>query len=74
MSAMRIVGLVLIIVGIVALAWGGIFWTRDKTVLDAGPLEVQTRQNEGVALPPIVGVGSLVIGIALLVVGGRQRT
>jgi uncharacterized membrane protein YidH (DUF202 family) len=74
MNVTRIVGLVLIVVGIVALLWGGVFWTRDKTVIDAGPLEVKTQQHEGVSLPPIVGVGSLVVGIALLVIGGRQRT
>jgi hypothetical protein len=73
MSVTRIIGLVLVVVGIVALAWGGVFWTRQKTVLDAGPLEVKTQQHEGVALPPIVGVGCLVAGIALVVVGGRQR-
>ena len=73
MSVTRIIGLVLVIVGIVALLWGGVFWTRNKTVVDAGPLQVKTQQHEGVALPPIVGVGSLIAGIALLVVGGRQR-
>jgi hypothetical protein len=73
MSVTRIIGLVLVVIGIVVLAWGGVFWTRQKTVLDAGPLEVKTQQHEGVALPPIVGVGCLVAGIALVVVGGRQR-
>jgi hypothetical protein len=72
MSGTRVVGLVLIIVGIVALLWGGVFWTRDKTVLDAGPLTVKTQQHEGISLPPIIGVGALVVGIALLVVGRRQ--
>ena len=74
MAAGRIAGLVLIVVGIVVLLWGGIFWTRNKTVIDAGPIDIKTQQHEGVALPPIIGVGSLVAGIALLVVGGRQRT
>ena len=73
MAVTRIIGLVLVVVGIVALAWGGVFWTRDKTIVDAGPLEVHSQQHEGVALPPIVGVGCLVAGIALVVLGGRQR-
>ncbi len=73
MTVTRVIGLVLIVVGIVALLWGGVFWTRNKTVLDAGPLEVKTQQHEGVALPPIVGVGCLVAGIAMLVVRGRQH-
>ena len=73
MSVTRIIGLVLVIVGIVALLWGGVFWTRNKTVIDAGPLQVKTQQHEGVALPPIVGVGCVIAGLALLVLGGRQR-
>lgn len=73
MPVTRIIGFVLVIVGIAVLLWGGIFWTRNKTVLDAGPIEVKTQQHEGLAVPPIVGVGCLVAGIALLVVRGRRR-
>ena len=73
MSGLRVLGLVLVVVGIVALVWGGVFWTRDETVIDAGPIEVNTEQREGIALPPILGVGALVAGIALLVVPSRRR-
>ena len=45
MTVTRIVGLALIIVGVAVLLWGGLFWTRDKTVIDAGPLEVKTQQH-----------------------------
>ena len=40
MTGRRIVGLVLVIVGLVALLWGGVSWTREETVADIGPLEV----------------------------------
>jgi uncharacterized membrane protein YidH (DUF202 family) len=73
MSVRQIAGLVLVIAGIVALAWGGVFWTREKTVIDAGPLDVRTQQREGFAVPTVVAIGSLVAGIALLVVPGRRR-
>ncbi len=73
MSGRRIVGLVLIVIGIVALLWGGVFWTDRDTVVDAGPLEVQTEETEGFALPPVIGVISLVGGIILLVVPDRRR-
>ena len=73
MGARQIVGLVLVVAGIVALVAGGVFWTRDKTVLDAGPLEVKTQQHEGFSVPPAVGVGALVVGIALLVIPARRR-
>jgi len=73
MAARQVVGLVLVIVGIAALVSGGFFWTRNKTVIDAGPLEVKTRQHEALVVPPAVAIGTLVAGIALLVVPRRKR-
>jgi hypothetical protein len=73
MSATRMAGLVLVVIGIVALVFGGVFWTDRDTVIDAGPLEVQTEETEGVALPPIVGGLALVGGIILLVIPSRRR-
>lgn len=73
MSAKRAVGLVLVIVGIVALVWGGVFWTDRDTVVDVGPLEIQTENREGFALPPVLGVIALVGGIVLLAIPDRRR-
>ena len=73
MSARRLIGVALVIVGLVALIWGGVFWTERDTVLDAGPLEVATEQREGVTLPPILGIISLIGGIVLLAVPERRR-
>lgn len=72
MTAMRIAGLALVVVGIVALVWGGVFWTDRDTLIDAGPLTVTTAQREGVALPPIVGAIALVGGIVMLVMSARK--
>jgi hypothetical protein len=72
MTAMRIGGAVLVVIGIVALVWGGVFWTDRDTVIDAGPLEVTTEQREGVPVPPIVGGIALVAGIVLLVLPSRR--
>ena len=74
MSLTRIVGLILVIIGIVTLVWGGVFWTDRDTVLDAGPLEITTENREGIALPPVLGAISLVGGILLLVIPSRRRT
>ena len=74
MNGRRIVGLVLAIAGVAILAWGGIFWTDRDTVIDAGPLEVQTAEREGVAVPPILGGLVLVAGIVLMVMPSRVRT
>ena len=73
MSARKIVGLVLVVVGIVALVWGGVFWTNQKTVLDAGPLHVTTADRDGVRVPPVVGALALIGGIVLLVLPDRRR-
>ena len=70
-SVRQIVGLVLVVIGIVALVWGGVFWTDRDTVVDAGPLEIATENREGVALPPVVGVLSLVAGAVLLLIPKR---
>ena len=73
MSIRRIVGLVLIVIGIVTLAWGGVFWTDRDTVVDAGPIEIASEEREGFALPPVVGIIALVGGIVMMVVPDRRR-
>ena len=72
MNMRRAVGIVLIIIGIVALVWGGVFWTDRETVVDAGPIELSTEDREGFALPPVLGVIALVGGIVLVAIPGRR--
>jgi uncharacterized membrane protein YidH (DUF202 family) len=69
---MKVLGIVLIVVGLVALAVGGISWTKREKVLDIGPLQAETRKTETLPLPPLFGVLAVVGGIALVVVGGRK--
>jgi len=73
MGIQRIVGAILVAIGMVALLWGGVFWTDRDTVIDAGPIEVTTEEREGIALPPAIGILLLVGGIVLLVVPERRR-
>jgi uncharacterized membrane protein len=73
MNASTIVGIVLVIIGVVALAYGGITYTRDETVLDVGPIEAQAETQERIPLPPMLGGLALVGGIVLIVVGARKR-
>ena len=68
---MRIVGIILIVLGIAGVAWGGFSWTRQKTVLDAGPLTVKTDKRESLPIPPIVGAVCLIGGVVLVVSGRR---
>lgn len=69
---MKLLGVLLIVVGLVGLAYGGISWTRKDTVIDAGPVEVTADRNERVPIPPVLGGISLVAGIGLLVMGSRS--
>jgi hypothetical protein len=73
MTAKRIAGLVLIVLGVVVFLWGGVFWTDRDTVLDAGPLQVQTENREGVAIPPVLGGIAVIAGIVLMVLPERRR-
>jgi len=68
---MRILGIALIVLGLVALLYGGISWTERKKVVDAGPIEVTREDHERLPIPPIVGGLLLTAGVVLLVV--RQR-
>jgi hypothetical protein len=69
----RIVGLVLVIIGLISLLWGGISWTREKTIVDIGPIEARSQERETIPLPPIVGGIALVAGAILLVARERSR-
>jgi hypothetical protein len=73
MTAARTVGVVLVAIGLVALIWGGISWTREETIVDLGPIEAKAETRERIPLPPLVGGVALVAGIVLLVLPSRRR-
>ena len=73
MTPRRIVGLVLVIIGLVSLLWGGISWTRERTVVDVGPFKATAEEHKTIPLPPVVGGIALVAGAILLVVRERTR-
>lgn len=73
MKTTSIVGIVLIVIGIVALAYGGFSYTKREKVLDIGPIEATTETRETVPLPPVLGGLALVGGIVLLIVGAKSR-
>jgi len=69
---MKILGIVLIVLGVLGLAYGGFSYTKEKKVVDLGPLQATTRTHETVPVPPLVSGAVLVGGIALLVVSSRK--
>jgi uncharacterized membrane protein HdeD (DUF308 family) len=72
MKPATIVGIILIVIGIVALAYQGITYTTSEKVVDLGPLKVEAKRERTIPLPPVVGVVALVGGIVLVAVSGRK--
>ena len=72
MNFTKIIGVLLLIAGAASLATGGFSYTKDKTVVKLGPLELSAKQKEDVNLPVWLGVGAIAIGGLLLVLGGRK--
>ena len=63
---MKILGGILVVIGLIGVLYGGVSWTRKDTVLDAGPVEITADKTERIPLSPIVGGVLLVAGVALL--------
>ena len=72
MAPARIAGLLLIVLGLIGVLWGGISWTREKTIVDVGPIKATTQERETIPLPPVVGGIALVAGIVLLVLPRKK--
>jgi len=71
MKTRQVIGMLLIVVGVVSLLLGQISWTREKTVLDIGPLEAKTQERKTIPIPPIAGGLLLAAGVVLLLVRAR---
>ena len=70
---MRIAGIILVVLGIVGLVAGGISYTRQRDVINIGPISASVQQRETFPIPPVAGVIALIAGVGLLVGGGRRR-
>lgn len=67
------IGIVLVVLGALSLAYQGINYTREKNVVDLGPVQVTTETRERIPLPPILGGLALAGGVVLLVVGTKAK-
>jgi uncharacterized membrane protein HdeD (DUF308 family) len=72
MKLATVIGVILIVIGIVALAYQGITYTTREKVVDLGPLKVEAKRERTIPLPPVVGVIALVGGIVLVAVSARK--
>ena len=73
MKSMTVAGIVLLVVGVLALAYGGINYTSQEKIIDIGPIHATHEEHKQIPLPPILGGAALVGGVALLVIGARQK-
>jgi len=72
MTPKQIVALLLIVGGVLALAYRGFSYTKETHEAKIGPLELQVKEKEYVNLPVWLGAGAVVVGAALLLSGKRS--
>lgn len=73
MKSITLLGILLAVLGVLALVYQGFSYTRREKALDVGPIHVTRDDQEHVPLPPIVGGLALLSGAALLAIGARQK-
>ena len=73
MKPLTIVGIILIALGVIALAYQGITYTTKERVIDIGPLKVEATKEKTIPLPPVLGGVAVAAGVVLLIVGARSR-
>ena len=72
MKPAGIIGIILIVIGILALVYGGITYTKREKGLDLGPIQATAEKQKTIPLPPVLGGIRLIGGIVLVIVGSRK--
>jgi hypothetical protein len=72
MKPAGIIGIILIVIGVIGFAIGGIHWTTEKKDAQLGPIEVKHSERQGIAFPPVLSGLCVVGGIVLVIVGSRK--
>ncbi len=73
MSAVKIVGIVLIVAGVLGLMYGSVSYTKETHEAKLGPIELSVKDKQTVNVPVWAGVGAIVVGGALLLFVGNKR-
>ena len=74
MRPVTLVGVALIILGVLALAYQGITYTTREKVIDLGPLQASVDKKKSIPLPPIVGALALAGGVVMVIIGSRKSS
>jgi hypothetical protein len=69
---MRPLGIILLVIGVLALAYQGFTYTTHKKVLDVGPIKATKEEHHTVPIPPILGALALIGGVVVLVSDRRS--
>lgn len=69
---MKPIALILVVLGVLGLIYGGIGYNREKTVLDLGPIKATATEHKTIPIAPIVGILAIVGGVALLITDRRR--
>jgi len=73
MRPIAIIGIMLIVLGLAALAYQGVTYTSREKVLDIGPIHATAAREKTVPLPPVLGIVTVAAGIVLVIAGVRSR-
>lgn len=73
-NAMRIIGALLLVVGLAGFFTGGFSFTKETTQAKLGPLELKVKEKESVNVPQWLSVGAMALGAVVLVLGFRRRS
>jgi hypothetical protein len=68
----KLLGIALIVLGVVALVYEGITYTTREKVIDLGPFKAEVKREKTIPLSPVVGVAAVAGGIVILLVAGRR--
>ena len=74
MKPVTLVGIALIVLGVVALAYQGITYTTREKIIDLGPIQASVDREKRIPLPPILGGLALAGGVVLVIVGARRSS
>ncbi len=72
MNTTRLIAIILIAGGCLGLVYGGFSYTKETSAVKLGPLELKVQERERVNVPLIASIGVIVVGVALLAMGGRK--
>jgi len=73
MRTTNIMGILLIVLGVLALAYQGITYTTREKVIDLGPIKATKETEKTIPLPPVLGGAALAGGVVLLIAGARSK-